>query len=224
MRVAIIGGTGKLGSSLAIAFANSNEVIIGSREKEKAVTKANELSDVFGINLKGMSNSDACAESEVIIVSVPYSGMDSILSNIEENVKGKVVISSVVPFVKRNGYFFYSSSTSAAEELASKLSHARVCSAFHTVPYSLLARKRIGIKMDVPVASDSKGTYEVVSRLILSADGMRPLYSGPLFVSRYIEGTTVLLLNIAIHNSLRNPFIKIITDKESLGLNEESDS
>lgn len=213
MRVAIVGGTGKLGSALAVALSRNNDVTIGSRNREKAELTAGRLSASSGRRILGTTNRDACSTSEIVIISIPYTGMESVISDLADVLRGKTVISSVVPVEKRDGYFIYISGTSAAEEIASRLRGASVCSAFHTVPYTLIKRTK-NISIDVPVASDSPDSYKTASMLICSLDGMRPIYSGPLFTSRYIESITVLLLNISKLNSLKNPFIRIVSADE----------
>ena len=49
MTVAVLGGTGKEGSGLAMRWAQSGyRVVIGSREAERAAAKADELNEVLG--------------------------------------------------------------------------------------------------------------------------------------------------------------------------------
>jgi len=73
--VAVLGGTGKEGSGLAMRWAAKGySVIIGSREGEKAVAKAAEMNAALGIStVQGMANPDAARAADVVVLSVPYS-------------------------------------------------------------------------------------------------------------------------------------------------------
>jgi len=56
MKIGIIGGTGGMGKGFAIRWCKKHEVIIGSRDAERAATAANEYStlakDAYG-NING---------------------------------------------------------------------------------------------------------------------------------------------------------------------------
>ncbi|MES1179937.1 MAG: NAD(P)-binding domain-containing protein, partial [Hyphomicrobium sp.] len=67
--IAIIGGTGDLGSGLAKAWAAAGyDIIIGSRSKERADAAAAEMGD----GVKGMTNPDAAAAATIVILTVPF--------------------------------------------------------------------------------------------------------------------------------------------------------
>ena len=78
-KIAVIGGTGQLGSALAKRLAKAGrEVIIGSRRADAAVAKASEL----GFGLSGMSNADAAAAADIVIVTVPFAVQAATLEDI----------------------------------------------------------------------------------------------------------------------------------------------
>src|SRR5512142_1510243 len=91
--LAIIGGTGKEGNALAARFARAGvQVLIGSRDPAKAQQAATDLrTRVSGANIEGYSNQDAAAKADVVLLSVPYEGMQPILENIREAARGKIV-------------------------------------------------------------------------------------------------------------------------------------
>lgn len=81
MKVAIIGGTGSQGLNLGKRLAIAGEdVIIGSRKEEKALTKVEEtlelLKDYENIKMVGMSNEDAAKEGELLILTVPLAAQN----------------------------------------------------------------------------------------------------------------------------------------------------
>jgi hypothetical protein len=75
MIIAIIGGTGKEGKGLAYRWAKAgHQVIIGSRELEKAQRIASEMNANFtGIqSILGEQNTDAARKADLVVITVPY--------------------------------------------------------------------------------------------------------------------------------------------------------
>jgi NADPH-dependent F420 reductase len=96
MRIGIVGGTGKEGVGLGLRWAKAgHEVIIGSRDAERARAKAAELAGP-GLRVDGKSNREAAAAAEVVALTVPATGLAATLPELREACRGKVVISTVV--------------------------------------------------------------------------------------------------------------------------------
>ena len=94
--IAVIGGTGKLGSALAWRLARAGQtVIIGSRTAESASAKAAEL----GHGLTGMANAAAAAAADVVFVTVPFAAQQATLGEIGPHVAGKIVVETTVPLM-----------------------------------------------------------------------------------------------------------------------------
>jgi predicted dinucleotide-binding enzyme len=66
MRVALIGGTGTFGRGMALRLAVNNDVLIGSRDPNKATNKALELSKLTNKTISGDSNA---AIADAILIS-----------------------------------------------------------------------------------------------------------------------------------------------------------
>ena len=98
MRVGIVGGTGKEGLGLGLRWAQAgHEVIIGSRDPGRAAVKAAELAaSAPGSRITGLSNRDAAAAGEIVVLTVPATGLGATLPELREPCRGKVVISTVV--------------------------------------------------------------------------------------------------------------------------------
>ena len=92
--LAIIGGTGKEGRALAARFAKAGvKVLIGSRDAARAQTAAAELNTRTGTaNVSGYSNREAAATAEIVLLSIPYAGMQPILEDVRAAAQGKIVI------------------------------------------------------------------------------------------------------------------------------------
>src|SRR3990172_469928 len=93
-KLAIIGGTGKEGTALAARFAKAGiRVLIGSRDAAKAHNAANELNQRIGkTNVEGYSNREAAEKADVVLLSVPYNGMQPILEDIRDAMQNKIAI------------------------------------------------------------------------------------------------------------------------------------
>jgi predicted dinucleotide-binding enzyme len=84
--LSFIGGTGRMGSALAIAHASAgNKVIIGSRDEERAKEHAASLRKKLPSNassagpIEGLQNKDACDKADVVfLVFGDYQGVTGV--------------------------------------------------------------------------------------------------------------------------------------------------
>src|SRR3970282_2123942 len=99
MKIAILGGTGPEGAGLALRWALAgHEVIIGSRQAERAKAKAAELSErAKGATIVGMANREAATAGAVVVLALPAAGLAATLPDVKEACRGKTVVSTVVP-------------------------------------------------------------------------------------------------------------------------------
>jgi NADPH-dependent F420 reductase len=123
----------------------------------------------------------------------------------------KIVVSPVVPMRFENGLMSYARMVgSAAEEVASVLHRSTIVAALHNIPAATLEDSNRRLDFDVLVACDRREDYERVQVLLRSIEGLRPLYVGPLSMSREIEVITPLLLNAARLNALKRLSVKFV--------------
>ena len=90
--IAVLGGTGNEGPGLARRWAKSGQyqVIIGSRQTEKAERVANEINEQVGQNLlTGMANPDAAKAADICVLTVPYSAQEPTLTALKDILQGK---------------------------------------------------------------------------------------------------------------------------------------
>lgn len=99
MRIAVLGGTGKEGSGLALRWANSGHaVIIGSRDAIKALRVAEELNLALGATrISGADNLTAAESADVVVLTVPYSAHSDTLNHVKEALRDKVLVDVTVP-------------------------------------------------------------------------------------------------------------------------------
>ena len=188
--VAVIGGTGALGSGLAGRWAKAGyPVILGSRAAEKAVLAA------AAIGARGATNADAAMQAEIVVLTVPFAGREGILDEIKACAVGKLVVDTTVPLMPpRVARVQLPPDDSAAVMAQKHLAGARVVSAFHNVAAHKLAKSE-PIDCDVLVFGDDPKDREVVLELARAAD-LRGIHAGPLANSTAAEALTSVLIGI----------------------------
>lgn len=212
MRIGIVGGTGKEGSGLGTRWALAgHEVIIGSRDPERARTKAAELAaTVPGARVSGASNRDAVTAAEVVVLAVPATGLEATLPDVRDVCRGKVVISTVVPLTFGGGKLFtpppQGSSAEAAQELLGP--EARVVASFHHIAAHELAAGGHDIECDLLLCGGDPDAKRIVTELG-SSMGLRAIDVGALSNAGPLEGITALLATINRRYKLKNSGIKI---------------
>lgn len=208
MKIAIIGGTGSMGSGLGEQLARSHEVIIGSRDPAKAKAVAARIKGA-----RGADYSTAARECDSAIVAIPFSAIDS-MSSFANELSGKLVISVINPMKFENGTLSYGLARgSAAETLADKLPKSRVATAFNNISAAFFKKPKIS-RLDVVVAADSKETYDEAARIVKSIPNLRPLYAGPLSEAQVVERITPLILNLAKRNGTGSLSTRFVSQKE----------
>nr|AIF13536.1 NADP oxidoreductase coenzyme F420-dependent [uncultured marine thaumarchaeote KM3_62_H05] len=223
MIIGIIGGTGGMGKGFALRFCKQHQVIIGSRDAERATTSANEYTDLakeaYGnINgtISGKDNISVAKESQVLILSIPYESIDSTCSHLLPEINDQcIVISPIVPMIKTNVGF---ECTAIKENKA--FSHqtvekhmkdkTKLVSAFHVISEKKLVNPTLSLDYDIFVVGDDKNSIHVVNGLINEIEGLRPIYLGPSVLAYLVEMSTPLLLNAMIRNKMKNPGIKLV--------------
>lgn len=194
--IAVIGGTGDLGSALAKRWAAAGyPIVLGSRSKEKAEAAAREMNANHGSAVSGEDNRTAAAKADIVVLAVPYANHEAILNEIKPAVTGKIVVDAVVPLVPpKVSVVKLPPDGSAALSAQRLLAGARVQSAFHNVSASKLKSSGI-IDCDVLVFGDDKEAREVVIELA-NAAGTRGVDGGPLANSAAAEALTSVLIGI----------------------------
>lgn len=191
--IAVVGGTGNLGSAIAWRLAKAgHQVIIGSRSAEVAIARAEEL----GHGLTGMANADAAQAGDIVLVTVPFSAQAATLADIKPHVAGKIVVDTTVPLVPPKVMRVQLPEEGSAAICASNLlgDDVRLVAAFHNVAAHRLAEDGF-VDCDILVFGDDKAARaEVVA--LAEAIGQRGIHAGPLVNAAAAEAMTSLLIFI----------------------------
>jgi hypothetical protein len=212
MRIGIVGGTGKEGVGLGLRWAQAgHDVIIGSRDAERARAKAAELAAaVAGRPVEGRSNRDAATAADVVVLTVPATGLATTLPELREACRGKVVVSTVVPLTFGGGRLFTPPPQGSAAEAAQEIlgAEARVVAAFHHIAAHELAAGDHAIECDLLLCGGDAAAKQLVTELGTSM-GLRSVDVGPLTNAGPLEGITAVLATINRRYKLKNSGIKI---------------
>jgi len=191
--IAILGGTGDLGSGLAKRWlATGHTVMIGSRSSEKAQDFARQL----GNNAQGFDNLNAAKAADIIVLAVPFSSHEATINEIKDAVHGKIVVDAAVPLVPPKVSIVQLPAEGSAAQIAQRLfgDGVKVVSAFHNVgAKKLQAGERVDC--DVLVFGDDKDSREIVIALA-GEIGTRGVDGGVLANSVAAEALTSVLIAI----------------------------
>ena len=191
--IAVVGGTGNLGSALAWRLARAGHaVVIGSRSASSAEARAAEL----GHGLTGMANADAAAIAQIVFVTVPFAAQGATLAEIAPHVSGKIVVETTVPLMppKVMRVQLPPEGSAAARAQAMLGEDVRLVAGFHNVAAHKLAQD-VAVDCDILVFGDDKAARgEVVA--LADAIGLRGIHGGALGNAAAAEAMTSLLIFI----------------------------
>lgn len=207
-RIAIVGGTGKVGMGLALRWARAGlTVVVGSRTAEKARTAADAINArltaedpgepvAAGVPVSGTDNVSAATQAEIVVVTVPYSAHRSSLGEIKDAVQGKLVIDVTVPLVPpKVAQVQMPTAGSAALEAREILGDGvEIADAFQNVSHEIFSG-HAEADCDVLVTGSSKAARARTLELVTGAR-LTGWDAGPLENSVVIEGMTSVLIHI----------------------------
>ncbi|MEZ5817521.1 MAG: NADPH-dependent F420 reductase [Hyphomicrobiaceae bacterium] len=197
--LAIIGGTGDLGTGLARRWAKAGyPLVIGSRTADKAEAAAETLAALAtGPKPRGMANRQAAEAGEIVVLTVPFATAPAVLDDIKPAVEGKLFVDTTVPLMPPRVARVQLPPEGCAAVLAkARLGEGvRVVSAFHNVAAHKLEQVDLALDCDVLVFGDKPEDREPVIKLA-EALGVRGLHAGPLANSAAAEALTSVIIGI----------------------------
>lgn len=195
--IAILGGTGKEGPGLALRWARAGfQVIIGSRQEDKAQATAAEINKELGDGqVIGLENGPAARQADVCVLTVVQSAHQPALEALKNDLEGKILVDATarVDFRDPRPPLAPSAARLAQQIVGDRV---RVVAALQNVPSHAL-RKNLGGQLDIDVlvcADDIQAAEEAIS--LIEAIGMRGFYAGGLDNAVVVEGLTAILISI----------------------------
>jgi len=190
MRVAVVGGTGPFGRALALRLHESGlDVIVGSRDAERAAATALELDCV------GEANGDACADADFIVLAVNADAALETARELRSAIGGTPVLSvaSELRF-SRVGALPTTDVQSLAERIQAELA-GPVIAGLHSLAASSLGADHPP-EEDAFVCGDDADAKALGLGLAERLTSGRALDAGPLASARALEGFTAVIVNM----------------------------
>jgi 8-hydroxy-5-deazaflavin:NADPH oxidoreductase len=201
--LAILGGTGDLGTGLARRWAQAGyRVIIGSRTLEKAETATADLREVMAergigdVAVEAMENLAAAEAASIVTLTVPFSHQASTLEHVKPALQGKILIDVTVPLVPPKVARVQLPEQGSAGQIAQEIlgEDVAVVSAFQNVAAHHLQEGK-GLECDVLVCGNKKDARAEVITLVEAA-GMKGYHAGMIYNAAAAEALTSVLITI----------------------------
>lgn len=211
LSIAVLGGTGALGSGLALRWSRAGyDVILGSRDAQRAAERASELSALSGAPIRAMSYTDAARAASLSVLAVPFKSQDEVLSRVKDALAGKVLVDCTAPLVPPKVSRVQMPVEGSAGLRAQGLlgDQVRVVSAFQNVGAKHLYDLDHAIDCDVLICGDDAQARDAVVPLVEAA-GMRGVIAGPLANSVAAEAMTSLLIFINRHYACNEAGVRV---------------
>ena len=210
--VAILGGTGDLGTGLAIRWSKAGyKIVIGSRTQDKADAAVTALKEISpDTPAEAMQNAAAAAAGDIVVLTVPAAHQISTLEAVRGDLNGKILIDVTVPLVPpKVGTVQLPEEGSAGKRAQDFLGEdVHVVSAFQNIAAHLL-QQDVAIECDVLVAGNNKEARQRVIDMIAEA-GMHGWHAGPIANAAAAEALTSILIQINRSGMVSHSGIKII--------------
>jgi len=201
--IAILGGTGDLGTGLARRWVQAGyELIIGSRTVDKAQAAVADLQQLMsergveGASIRAMDNASAAECAEIVTLTVPFSHHASTLESVRPMLQGKILIDVTVPLVPPKVARVQMPEQGSAGQIAQGIlgEEVHVVSAFQNVAAHHLQEGQ-ELSCDVLVCGNKKDARAQVIELVEAA-GMRGFHAGPINNAAAVEAMTSVLIFI----------------------------
>lgn len=212
--VAIVGGSGALGSALALRLSLAGiPVLLGSREEARAVETLKRLVKLIGprmddhpIQLTAATNANAVEQADLVVLCVPFRNHSETFTSLRAHLRpGQVLVDATVPLAAavsgkatRTIGVWQGSAAQQAQEMVPE--GVRVVSALHTVSAKTLGDIEHELAEDVLLCGDERADKARVAGLLRHIPGLRCVDAGPLEQARIVEQLTAVLIGINVRH------------------------
>jgi len=208
--IAILGGTGALGSGLAKQWARRGyPIIIASRSRDKAVKAAEPLRvQLPAAHIEADELAPAAQRAQIVALTVPYEAHHGTLMAVRGALDGKILIDATVPLKPPEVGTVQLPAAGCAAVEAQQLRgpQVKVVAAFQNIAADELP------ECDVLVCGDDVAARDTVIGLI-EAIGLKGWPAGPLANSAASEALTSVLIQINRKFGVKGAGLRIVLGK-----------
>jgi NADPH-dependent F420 reductase len=198
VKIAIVGGTGPFGTALATRLAEAHEVVIGSRDAERARETAASL------GVTGRRNEEAVGGADIVVLAVVAGAALDTAKDLSALIGNTPVLSVASELEFAAGTARPATGTSSLAERIAEVVAGPVAAGLHSLAAGKLAESRPEEDALVCGRQEAK---ELALELAQSVVAGRAIDVGPLQVARALEGMTAAILNVnrryKVHAGLR---------------------
>ncbi|ELZ29789.1 NADPH-dependent F420 reductase [Halogeometricum pallidum JCM 14848] len=211
MRIALLGGTGEIGEGLALrwAYHTNHDVVIGSRDPEKAREKADEYETELAsrgreVKVNGFTNEMAADRARVVVLAVPPYHVADTIDAVADGLDDDDILVTPAAGIKRedDGFHYHPPKAGSVTQLVDDAApeNVPVVGAFHNLAAGRLADLDAELDIDTLLVADDYDAKDIVARLAEDIDGLRALDAGGVANAAEVESVTPLLINVAQNN------------------------
>ena len=215
---------------MALRWARAGyEVIIGSRQTEKAARVAAELNEKLsadpglreaGNSIRGLSNAEAARQANIAVLTVPYKAHQATLTRLRDELQSKILVDVTVPLKPPEVTQVHLPEEGPAAVQAQRIlgEGVRVVAAFQNVGEHYLRDPERPIECDVLVCGDDPKAKVEVMELAQALDpSVRAFDVGPLSNAVVVESLTPILIGLGKRFRRMRVGIRITGIGKSLG-------
>jgi NADPH-dependent F420 reductase len=190
VKIALIGGTGSFGKALAVRLSSAGyEVVIGSRDAERAEATAAEL------GVSGATNADAARAADLVILTTKADGAVETARSLREAIGTTPVLSVAAELAfTKEGVLPTGEATSIARRIQDEID-GPVVAGLHSLAASNLGAEEPPDE-DALVCGDDPEAKAAVLELAARLTTGRAIDCGPLASARALEGLTAVIVNV----------------------------
>ena len=190
MRVAVVGGTGPFSRALGTRLREAGfDVVIGSRDAERAAAAAEEL------GVEGAANADAVRGADLVVLATNADAALETARSLRREIAATPVlcVASELRFTAA-GVLPSAEAASLAERIQAELD-APVVAGLHSLGASTLGKEQAPNE-DALVCGDDPAAKALALELAERITTGRALDAGPLESARALEGLTGVIVNL----------------------------
>jgi 8-hydroxy-5-deazaflavin:NADPH oxidoreductase len=190
VRIALIGGTGAFGKALAVRLREAGyDVVIGSRDAERARAAAAEL------GVEGATNEDAVSGADLVVLTTKADGAVETARALRAAIGTTPLLSVAAEItVTPDGVLPTPEASSIAQRIQAVVD-GPVVAGLHS-----LAAANLGGEMapdeDALVCGDDADAKAIAIELARKVTSGRAIDAGPLASARTLEGMTAVIINV----------------------------